>query len=365
IKDLFRETRDEYSKHDELLELSPVRLQAALTYLRNLTIMENRFIPSLFDIVEAAKGVGGNSFALQILKSAKYYPYISFENRTEILGVAINKVSSPILGGIASAVNLFRDFKMYWRTISIRPEPELNKKIKYKFSWDPFNMCSHIPEDIRVERFNSFVRKKTTKILLEDYVKSEKFSTSVKDGIDIRETLRNWHTGNIYVREIPPSNGKIDTVVIIFDKNHDEKYPHCATWYAEHENESTLSFYATNPQENMIGPGISRCSYGGLSLLFPPRNTPDLFHFTRNLDFPDLASRLTYGSLFFSNEKAVAYIASKKPDMWLKQAASRLKKHLVWIPLNSFSNETLRRLGRFHILNGKIVRSWANRYIGD
>jgi len=365
VKDLFRETRDEYSEQDEILELSPVRIQTALTYLRNLTIMTERFIPSLFDIVEAAKGVGGNSFAVRILKSAKYYPYIPFEKRSEILGIGIDRVSSQSLGGVFEAVNLFRDFKMAWRTISIKPDPVLNSKKQYKFSWNPFSMCSHVPEDIRIERFNSYVRKKAVKILVEDYIKSEKFSTSVKDGIDIRETLRNWHTGGIYVKEIPPSRGKVDTVIIIFDQNHDEKYPHCTTWYAEHENESTLSFYATDPYENLTGPGISRCYYGGLALLYPPRNTPDIFHFTRNLQFPNLASRLTYGALLFSSEKSVAYIAQKKPDTQLKQMASSLKKHLVWIPLNRFSNETLRRLRRFHILNGKIVRSWANRYIGD
>ena len=77
IKDLFRETRDEYfDEQDEIVNLSPVRLQAALSFLRNLTIMSGRFIPSLFDIIEAAKGVGGNAYAVRILKSARYYPFL-------------------------------------------------------------------------------------------------------------------------------------------------------------------------------------------------------------------------------------------------------------------------------------------------
>src|SRR5690606_7465497 len=100
---------------------------------------------------------------------------------------------------------------LQWRTISIKPDPSLERKKKYRFTWNPFGMCSHIPEDVRIERFNAYIRKKSLKIMVEDFIKNEKFSSSVKDGIDIRETLRNWHTGDIYVKEIPPSRGKIDT----------------------------------------------------------------------------------------------------------------------------------------------------------
>ena len=33
-----------------------------------------------------------------------------------------------------------------------------------------------------------------------DLARSEKFTTSLKDGLDIRETLRNWHTGDLFVK---------------------------------------------------------------------------------------------------------------------------------------------------------------------
>lgn len=365
VKDLFRETRDQYFDiKDEVMSLSPVRIQAALTFLRNITVMSGRIIPDLFDIVEAAKGVGGNAYAVRILKSARYYPYIPAVNRNELIGTGIDRILIPEWGRFDS-VNLFRDFQMHWRTISIKPDPSLERKKRYRYSWNPMGMCSHIPEDRRIESFNSFVRNKTLRVLMEDLIRSEKFTTSVKDGIDIRETLRNWHTGDIYVKELPPSKGKIDTVVIIFDRENDHRYPHRATWYAEHNEESTLTFYATDPMENLIGPGIARCHYGGLSLLFPPRTIPDIFSMTSGMDFPDLATRLTYGALLFSSEKNVGYIAAKKPGPVLKSIASKLKKHLVWIPMNSFSGETLNRLRKFHILNGKNVRSWAARFIGD
>jgi hypothetical protein len=366
IKDLFRETRDNYfDEQDRIAELSPVRIQAALTFLRNLTVMSDRFIPSLFDIIESAKGVGGNSYAVRILKSAKYYPYIPIDTLEQQVSVGIDKINVPEWGGALETVNLFRDVALEWKTVSIKPDPSELRKKQYRYTWNPLGMCSHVPEDLQIESFNAHVRQKTLKVLVEDYVKAEKFRTSVKDGIDIRETLRNWHTGEIFVKEIPPSRGKVDTVIIIFDENHDEKYPNQTAWYAEHDEESTLTFYASDPFENMIGPGIARCYYGGLSLLYPPRQVPNIFEITNDSDFPDLASRLTYGALQFSSEKVVAYVAQKKPGTVIRKMAAHLKKHIVWIPIASFSNETIRRLRRFHILNGKIVRSWAGRFIGD
>lgn len=366
IKDLFRETRDHcFDNRDDTSSLSPARIQSALTFVRNLTLMDGRFIPSLFDVIAAAKGVGGNSYAVRILKNAKYYPYLPYEHDSSFISVGIDEVILPDSGSPRRAVNLLRDTKMYWRSIKIKPDPSDYKKKKYRFAWNPFSMCSHVPEDRRIESFNAYIRSKALRIMCEDFVKTEPFMTSIKDGIDIRETLRNWYTGDIYVREIPPSRGALDTVVIIFDDDHDDRYPHRATWYAEHDEESTLSFYATSPFEDMIGPGIARAVYGGLSLLFPPRIIPNIFELTEHAEFKKLSHSLTYGAMLFSRERSIAYISNKRPDIHLKMASDRLHKHLVWIPINHFSSETLRRLRRFHVLNGKLVRSWASRFIGD
>jgi hypothetical protein len=226
-------------------------------------------------------------------------------------------------------------------------------------------MCSHVPEDISIERFNGTIRRKALKILVEDHARTEKFSTSVKDGIDIRDTLRFWHTGAIYVRELPPSRGKVDTVIIIFDAHHDERYPNRTTWYAEHQDESTLTFYATDPFDRLIGPGIARCRYGGLSLLFPPQPIPDIFNVKTEHHLPDCASRITYGALLHSHEKIIVFVAPERPNGYLNNLARLHHKRLLWIPLATFSHETVRKLRQFHILNGKTVRSWARRFIGD
>ena len=372
MKELFTETRDNYyDDREQALQLSPVRIQTALTYLRNLTLMSGRLIPSLFDIIEAAKGVGGNAYALRILKSARYYPFLPFESGDSVVNIGIDRISlvtDDAPGAdreTCAAVNLFRDTEMYWRKIDIKPDPSMLQKKKYRYQWNPYGMCSHMPEDGRIERFNSHVRGKAMRVVTEHLARTEKFSTSVKDGIDIRETLRNWHTGSIYVKELPPAVNKLDTVIIIFDDSRDDNYPQRTTWYAEHAEESTLSFYATGVFEDLIGPGIARCTYGGVAMLFPPRSVPDVFELAGAMGIKGSAEQLVTGSLIYSQEKNVAYIAAKAPSARLRALSSRFKKHLVWIPLSTFSNETLSRLRRFHVLNGKHVRSWAAHFIGD
>jgi hypothetical protein len=366
IKDLFRETRDDYHENQQqALALSPARIQRGLQFLRNLTVMTNRFLPTLFDIVTAGKGVGGNSYALNLLKCARYYPFLAPELDTPLMSAGIDQIVLPGERKPRGAINCLRDFIFTWHKLSIKPDPSDLQKKKYRFAWNPGGMCSHTPEDRRIENFNSYLRTKALTLLREDAAVTEKFTASVRDGIDIRETLSKWYTGDIYVKELPPSRGAIDTVVIIFDADHDERYPHRATWYAEHEEESTLTFYSSDPFGSMIGPGIARSRYGGLSLLFPPRLIPNIFEIDVTPPPVNSAEYLTIGALMFGKERRVAYVSKTKPSARLRKIASSFKKYLVWVPLSSFSSETLKKLQTFHVLNGKEVRSWAARFIGE
>jgi hypothetical protein len=366
IKDLFRETRDDYREsQQEAFSLSPARIQRGLQFLRNLTLLDDRFVPGLFDIVAAAKGIGGNSYALHILKCARYYPYLPADLDAPLLSAGIDRIILPSDPQARDAVNLLRDFQVVWKNLSLKPEPTERQKRKYRFFWDPRGMCSHMPEDKRIENFNAGLREKAKMMGREDLIHAEKFTVSIRDGIDVRETLSNWHTGDIYVKNLPPSQGALDTMVIIFDAHHDDKYPHLATWYAEHDEESTLTFYSTDPFDNMIGPGIARSHYGGLSLLFPPRPVPNIFDVELSYGPMSLAERLTFGALLFSGERRVGFVCNQRPWPALNKIAAHLKKRLVWIPLSHYSAETLSKLRMFHVLNGKEVRSWAGRFIGE
>ena len=54
--------------------------------------------------------------------------------------------------------------------------------------------CSWPPEDSKIESFHTHVRDQAKAIIGADLAKSEKsLRPSMKDGIDIRESLRHWH----------------------------------------------------------------------------------------------------------------------------------------------------------------------------
>ncbi len=49
------------------------------------------------------------------------------------------------------------------------------------------------------------------------------------------------------------------------------------TWLGEHQNESDMAFYSTQPFEHIVGPGIGRAEYGGLMMTLPPHRLFDVW----------------------------------------------------------------------------------------
>jgi hypothetical protein len=227
-------------------------------------------------------------------------------------------------------------------------------------------MCSWPPEDDRIESFHRHVRDLAKALVGADLARTEKFTTSVRDGIDIRETLRNWHTGDLYVKVLPPSRGSIEVVVFLFDVPADPKrYTNRTTWYAEHPAESTLAFYATDPFKNLVGPGIAQAEYGGALFLYPPRSIPDVWIDPR-LDFTDtLEERLLAAAFLHSKDRLVAVVSPTLPRAAWRRLGRRFGRKIVHLPLRRFGGQLLERLRTFHVLNGKRVRSYAADYIRD
>jgi hypothetical protein len=367
VKGVFIGTRNRFlSTPEEAGAVSVKKVQTALVFLRNLAVQQGRLTPDLLDMVTAAKGVFGNAFATKVLEAARFYPYFDPAGAEAPLEIGRDHVREPGREDPDPAFNLLEDEPKAWKTVRLKKEPDRRRQRQYRYAWDPRGMCSHLPEDARIEGFNRTVRRRSKDAVQGAFARTEKLTASLKDGIDVRETLRNWNTGGIFVKEVPPSRGGVDTVVIVFDEEHDERYPQRTTWYAEHAEESTLTFFATDPMGKLIGPGIAESEYGGLSLLFPPRPVRNVFDLpAEEFGFRSLSEQLVYGALLNSAERNVAYVSASKPGLRLRRMAARMRRRLVWVPLAAFSAETLRKLRRFHILNGKQVRAWASRYIPE
>ncbi len=351
--------------------VTPQLLSVYFRYVRNLSLIERRLTPDLYSLVVAAKQTAGDDFALAVAETAREYPFFASINvdeesdAGERLRMGIDRADVPGWG-TARMVSRLPGQALAWRSCELRPRPPERDRALWKQRWDPYGMCSWPPEDERIESFHRHVRDQARAVLGADLARSEKFTTSVRDGLDLRETLRNWHTGDIYVKVIPPSRGSLEVVVFLFDVPADPKlYSNRATWYAEHVEESTLAFYATDHMKNLVGPGIAQAEYGGALFLYPPRHIPDIWSDPR-LDFADtLEERLLAAACFHSCERHVAVVSPKPPSAAWRRLARRFDRKLVHLPLKRFGGQLVERLRRFHVLNGKVVRSYAADFIRD
>jgi hypothetical protein len=303
----------------------------------------------------------GDSFAIHVAEQARRYRYQGGVGTD--LQMAVDRARLPN-GSIVPVVSRLPGPPVSWRSIALNRRPSHLQRERWQMQWNPFSQCSWPPEDDRIEQFRTHVVDRARAILGADLARHEKFTSSIKDGIDIRETLRNWHTGELYVKILPPARGPLDTVVMIFDSPADPRdYPWRTTWFAEHAQESTLAFYATDFHREMIGPGIGLGQYGGAMFLFPPLPIRDVWR-DPQLDFTEtLEERLLAAACRYSQARHIALLSPLPPGAGWRRLARRFGKKFVHLPLSNFGQSTIAQLRMVHVLNGQQVRSYAAEFI--
>jgi len=368
IKEILLRARQMFTEKHKVRyhNLTSQTFQIYLQYVRNLTLLENRLTPDLYTLITTAKQIGGDPFAIAVLDAAREYPFqkndsASFEPLTLGIDKAIGSDESPV-----DMKNRLSETQLEWRSMDLKPEADMQKQVEWKYNWNPYGQCSYPPEDDQIESFNSHVREQTKLLLSNDLARTEKFTSSVKDGIDMRDTLRHWHEGDIYVKEIPASKGRVEIVVFLFDvEPNPEVYQWRQTWYAEHNEESTLCFFATNYMSDMVGPGIGRATYGGCMMIYPPRLIPDIWEDRRINTAKTLEEKILEAAFFHSQEKHITVVSPCLPKSSWRRLARKYHKSIIHIPLKRFSNQTIEKIRRFHVLNGKQIRSFASHFIQD
>jgi hypothetical protein len=364
VKSLLLEARDAYRKEfgTRARRITPSLMSRTLKYARNLSLLERRFAPDLYTLVIASKQTAGDQFAVHVAETARKYPW-GQEDSQPTIRFGVDRVMLPD-GTALRPLSRLPGVPITWRSCQLNTRPDLRTKFQWQRSWNPYGQCSWPPEDESIERFRTHVKDVALDLIGNDLARTEKFSASMKDGLDIRETLRNWHTGDLYVRVFPPARGRIDCVIMLFDSPADPRqYPWRITWHAEHQDESTLSLFATNFLSEMVGPGIAVSRYGGAMFLFPPRPVRDIWH-DPQFNFADtLEERLLAAALHYSREKHVALLSHAPPGAGWRRLAARYRKKIVHVPLAKFGAETIEKLRIFHVLNGQEVRSYAAHFI--
>ncbi len=364
IKELMLATRDRYQTElkSRARQITPKLLRVFFNYVRNLALIERRMTPDLYTLVVAAQQIAGDQFAIFLTETAHSYPYTDLMP-FPVFKMGLNKGRLPD-GDVVQLKNRLPGQSRQWRSCQLTPLPPKLQQKEWSSRWNPFGQCSWPPEDSSIEKFRTHVKDVAMALLGNDLARTEKFTTSLKDGLDIRETLRNWHTGDLFVKIFPPAKGSLDCVVMLFDSPADPRdYPWRITWHAEHHDESTLALFATDFRQEMVGPGIALSTYGGGMFLFPPRPIPDVWQDPR-FDFADtLEERLIAAASYHSREKHVALLSEGAPGLGWRRLAKRFGVKLVHVPMSRFSQATIQQLRMFHVLNGQHIRSYAAHFI--
>ena len=359
--ELLREAEIEYTKNTgDKIEHWHRRMMAR--YTRNLATISRDLMASVFDLTVAGRGIVDDNYAWEVWQMANRYP------------------SQKPASDLIETVNLSGE-QIWLNTKKLRlrrrlPRPKqrlmpkgLKKRKQEKFAgeWAQQTngnaICSYPPEDLLIEDYGRLLKKKAKSMLSEERMRTEPFSTSIHDGIDLRETIRNWYDGKIYVRQLDKVSGEVGAVIVIFDEDPAERYQYLTTWLGENQNESDMAFYSTNPFDHLVGPGIGRAEYGGFLMTLPPRRLMDVWS---DPDY-DLAltkpERLLMAALDYATQRLVVYVAAKPPRSIFRSIASHLDRRILYVPIGALSPTKLKKLRVVHVLDSYERRNEAKEYL--
>ena len=363
--DLIETARKGYWKNSKE-ELSHNQIRIFQKFSRNYALLSGNLVPDLYQLIVAARGIADDNFAFEVWEKGTIYPW-----QIEEPGIPVLRLRGEDLFLDRKRIRFHRQMKTMRRRlvpVPVRKKRKDRDPEKWQNDFDGSSICSHPPEDVVIEGYGQYLKKKALQIKAEESVRIEPFTCSMLDGIDIRETIRGWTTKTLYVKAERPLKGKVGSVVVIFDPdmaddNHEENFPWCVTWLGEHSQESDMAFYSTPAGEVMEGPGISRCQYGGFMLTYPPLRVYDIwrdpfFSFARNKP-----EKLLLAALDYSVESHVVYVSATPPSGWCLSMAARLGKKIIFLPIGIFSPVTMKKIRQFHVLDGHPVRKYAREYI--
>lgn len=358
---LLRQAEKEYAINTGDAMQSWQRLSLA-KFSRNLAMLDAHLVPGVYDLTLAARSIIDDNYAYEVWQMANRFSVQASEDPPlETLNISGEEV-------------WLRTRKLRIR----RRLPRLKQRLKpaglkprkremFKGEWasrtNGLSICSYPPEDLVIENYGRFLKRYAKAVVSEERSRVEPFTTSTLDGIDIRETIRNWHERKLYVRETRKFSGEVGAVVIIFDEDRNDRYRYITTWLGEHQNESDMAFYSTQPFEHIVGPGIGRAEYGGLLMTLPPRRLFDVWS-DSDYDLAETKSeRLLMAALDYSVQRHVLYIAGKPPRTMFRQLAARVNRKIVYIPLGQLSPAKLKKIRVVHVLDSYTRREEAKQYI--
>lgn len=367
-RELTRTAEENYWKNCRE-KLTPIQRRVLFKFARNYALVTGGLVPDFYQMLIAARGAADDNFAYELWEAGSEYPW-----QSENPGIPVLRLRGEDLFLDQRRIRFHRRVKTFRRRlvpVPARRRTSKKDREEWRQDFNGLHICSYPPEDVVIEGYGDYLKRRALEIKSEENNKVVPFTSSMLDGLDLRRTIREWVSGRkIYVRENRPLQGRVGSVVVVFDPDYAdwdsrEAFPWQVTWLGEHSQESDMAFYGTPAGEVMEGPGISRCQYGGFMLTYPPMRVYDIWKDS----FFDLArnkpERLLMAALDYSLERNVVYVAADPPSGWCRTWAARMGKRIIYIPIGVFSPVTLKKIRQFHVLDGHHVRRYAKYYVGS
>ncbi len=358
--ELLREAEAKYSENTgEKLEYWHRRLLAK--YTRNLAYLAGELTCRAFDLAVAARSIVDDNYGWEVWQMAGRYPSQHETSELETVNLSgdeiwLNTKRLKIRRRLPRA-------KQRLKPTGLKARKREKTEGEWAKQTNGNAICSYPPEDLVVEGYGRFLKAKAKSILSEERARVEPFTTSILDGIDLRETIRNWHDRKIYVRQLDRLHGEVGAVVVIFDEDREERYNYHTTWLGEHQNESDMAFYSTHPFDHIVGPGIGRGEYGGFLMVLPPRRMYDVWS-DADYEFAESKpERLLMAALDYSVERYVVYVAAKPPRSIFRSIASQVNRKIVYIPIGQMSPAKIKKVRVVHVLDSYERRESAKDFI--
>ena len=358
--DLLKEAEAAYKQNTgEKLEHWHRRLMAR--YTRNLSLVTGQLTAHAFDLAVAARSVVDDNYGWEVWQMANRYPAQQTTSEYETVNLSADEIWIN-----TKRVKMRRRLprpKQRLKSSGLKPRKKEKQPGEWARQTTGNAICSYPPEDLVIEGYGRFLKQKAKSILSEERERVEPFTTSILDGIDLRETIRNWHKKQIYVRKLEKLADEVGAVVVIFDEDAEDRYTYLTTWLGEHQNESDMAFYSTPPFDHIVGPGIGRAEYGGFLMTLPPRRMFDVWS-DKDYEFAESKSeRLLLAALDYSVHRYIVYVAAKPPRSIFRSIAAHLNRKIVYVPIGQLSPAKLKKVRVVHVLDNYDRRDIAKDYI--
>lgn len=358
--DLLREAEGKYAESTGE-KMSHWQRRTIARYTRNLAHTSGDLMANIYDLAVAARSIVDDNYGWEVWQMANRY--LAQQEASELETV---RLSAGEIWINTKKLRIRRRLprpKQRIKPAGLKPR----KREKFPGEWARQTtgdaICSYPPEDLVIEDYGRFLKKKAKAMLSEERVRVEPFTTSILDGIDIRETIRNWHQRKIYVKQADRLAGEVGAVVVVFDEDREDRFQYLTTWLGEHQNESDMAFYSTFPFDHLVGPGIGRAEYGGFLMTLPPRRLFDVWSDTDYEFAESKPERLLMAALDYSVERFVVYVAAKPPRSIFRSIAAHLGRKILYVPIGALSPTKLKRLRVVHVLDSYERRTQAEDYI--